>query len=105
MPPLDPRQVCYFQGRNALGESLPDRAPFRPFYAFSFALPGISAEHYCEVRSWCNYVLGESDEGRWLEDFDFWHLGDPEAAEAFRRQFIDTRRPTWSSPVITSSDA
>jgi hypothetical protein len=100
---LDPKSVCYFQGTNGYGEALPERAAFKPFYAFTFATPGIGVEEFCQIRSWCNDVLGESDEGRWLEDFDFWHLGDPGSAEAFRITWIEPRMPKWGKPVISET--
>lgn len=79
---------CFFQGVNGLGERLPENIRFRPFYSFTFYVPITTAAEFSQILSWCNATLGERDEGRWEEDFNFWHLGDEMAAELFRAAWI-----------------
>lgn len=98
---LDKRAVCFFQGKNGYGQPLPERAAFKPFYAFTFWMPETGVAKFCDIRSACNAALGEMDEGRWLEDFDYWHLGDPAAAEWFEASFITPHLPPWSAPTVT----
>jgi hypothetical protein len=98
---IDLTRACYYQGRNGYGEELPSHAEFKPFFSFSFNVPVTTAEQFAKVLSWCKDVLGEREEGRWLEDFDYWHLGDPEAAEVFKAAWvIPFAKPSWAAPVV-----
>lgn len=106
MSPIDAKSACYYQGRNARGESLPERAAFKPFFPWSFMLPITTAAEYAQVLAWCSAALGERDDGRWIEDFDVWHLGDEAAAEAFEAAWIAPHaKPVWGRPQVRPQES